>query len=117
LWHQWDSSERPLKSLLTEFDPIDRELFFCSTTINIYNEKKHTILKSQMGPRNGPKRNSSKSLKKARFKKRLVQVELQNYNWIRSIGTISTPSLMNEYVMLFIMLASTSLNSQDDQIV
>jgi hypothetical protein len=39
LWHQWDPTEKPWKSLLKVFDPIDSQLFFNSTTIQVGNGK------------------------------------------------------------------------------
>jgi hypothetical protein len=55
--------------------------------------------------------------KKARFKKTSVQKELHQNNWIKNIGEVQSPALLNEYVMLSIMLNSISLNDQDDKII
>jgi hypothetical protein len=39
LWHRWDHAEKPWKPLLKVTDPIDRQLFFSSTTIQVGNGK------------------------------------------------------------------------------
>jgi hypothetical protein len=46
-----------------------------------------------------------------------VQVELQNFNWIRRIRDITDPSMMGEFVMLFVALSSVVLNDQNDEIL
>jgi hypothetical protein len=35
LWHGWDHRDRPWKQILKVTDPIDRQLFFCSTTMQV----------------------------------------------------------------------------------
>jgi hypothetical protein len=44
-------------------------------------------------------------------------MELHQENWIKNIGEIHSPVLLNEYVMLSVMLDSIPLNDQDDQII
>jgi hypothetical protein len=55
--------------------------------------------------------------KSARFKKRLVFKKLQRDNWIRSIGEISCPTLLDEFVLLYMALSSISLSQDHDKIV
>jgi hypothetical protein len=46
-----------------------------------------------------------------------VQHELSNSSWIRSLGTIDYPSVIEEYVMLYLAISAISLVDQRDQIV
>jgi hypothetical protein len=40
LWYNWDSKDRPWKHLLKVTDATVRNLFFCSTTMQVGNGKK-----------------------------------------------------------------------------
>jgi hypothetical protein len=51
-----------------------------------------------------------------RFKRRSVQQELSNSNWIRNLGTIDNPSMVEEYVMLYLAISAISLTDRRDQI-
>jgi hypothetical protein len=54
--------------------------------------------------------------KLVRFKRRLVYTELQNDRWIKNLGPITTPSLLEEYIILFSALSTVTLSEQADQI-
>jgi hypothetical protein len=47
--------------------------------------------------------------KSAIFKKRSVYSKLKNSNWIRNLGVIDSPELLDEYVTLFLAISSFSL--------
>jgi hypothetical protein len=55
--------------------------------------------------------------KLARFKKRIVATELQNSNWIRNLGVINNPDVLEEFTLLYIALSTVVLNDQRDQII
>lgn len=54
--------------------------------------------------------------KLARVKKRNVHTELQNFNWIRSLASIDSPALLDEFILLFMTLESVVLSHQKDKI-
>jgi hypothetical protein len=43
-------------------------------------------------------------------------VEFQNFNWIKNIRDITYPSIMEEFVLLYVALSSVALNDQKDEI-
>jgi hypothetical protein len=51
-----------------------------------------------------------------RFKKRCVHYELQNLNWIKSLGNIHSPTLFDEFILLFMALEPVVLTQHKDEI-
>jgi hypothetical protein len=53
---------------------------------------------------------------RARFKYRIVFTELKELNWIRNIRDISSPSLLEEFILLFMALSQVELTLEKDRI-
>jgi hypothetical protein len=51
-----------------------------------------------------------------KFKHRCVHDELNNSNWIRSLGDIQSPSLLEEFTLMFMALSSVELTRHKDVI-
>jgi hypothetical protein len=51
-----------------------------------------------------------------RYKNRFVVVELRNRNWIRSLSTINTLELLQEFIMLYTTLDSVHLTDQSGEV-
>jgi hypothetical protein len=116
LWHQWDHKEKPWSSLLKINDPIDRQLFFSSTSIQIGNGKASPFWESRWLFGFAPKELVPSLYDVARFKKRSIQTEMKNNNWIRNLQHISTSNLLEEFTLLFMALAEVNLTDQNDTI-
>jgi hypothetical protein len=116
LWLLWDPQDRPGKHLLKVKDPIDRSLFFSSTYMQVGDGKITPFWEARWLHETAPKDIAPNLFKAARFKSRSIATELHNSNWIRNIGPINSPSLLNEYVLLFIMLSSVTLTQDRDQV-
>jgi hypothetical protein len=54
--------------------------------------------------------------RKTRFKKRTLNIELHNDNWIKNLQNITTSTELEEFIMLLMSLSSTSLSDQKDEI-
>jgi hypothetical protein len=46
-----------------------------------------------------------------------VATELQNSSWIRNLGVIDNPDVLEEFTLLYIALSTVVLNDQRDQII
>jgi hypothetical protein len=117
LWQSWVPRERQWKNLLNMHDATDRALFFSSTIIHIGDAKFTPFWGAKWVHETAPKDLAPDLYKSARFKKRLVFKKLQRDNWIRSIGEISCPTLLDEFVLLYMALSSISLSQDHDKIV
>jgi hypothetical protein len=53
--------------------------------------------------------------KRAKLKNRSVHKELFNGNWTRSIGLITSPALLEEFVTLHMAISSVNLTEDKDQ--
>jgi hypothetical protein len=80
LWHQWDHKEKPWFSLLKVADPVDRQIFFSSTFIQIGNGKASPFRESRWLFGSAPKELAPSLFEVARFKKRSIQTEMRNNN-------------------------------------
>lgn len=45
-----------------------------------------------------------------------MYTELQNFNWIRNLGEINSPTLMEEYTLLHMAISSITLTEANDVI-
>jgi hypothetical protein len=117
LWHKWDENERHWKNLLTDHDPVDRALFFSSTYIIIGNGNIMPFWEARWLHGTAPKVIAPNLFKQTRFKNRNVSTEMKNHAWIRCLGEINSPALLEEYIMLFVMLNAVSLTAERDVIV
>jgi hypothetical protein len=97
-------------------DPLDKELFFCSTIIQVGDGKTTPFKKAKWLQGVALKDITPNLFKRTRFKNRSVHIELHNYNWTRNIHEIDSPTLLEEYVTLFLVLSTVSLNSDKDEI-
>jgi hypothetical protein len=116
LWHGWDAQERTWKDLLKIQDKTGRSLFFNSSYVNIGNGLNTPFWESKWLHGVSPKEIAPNLFKQIRYKTRSVQHELQNYNWIRNIQFIEIPTLIQEFVMLYVALGSVTLTDQRDEI-
>lgn len=117
LWYKWDNRERPWQRLLKVNDPLDRELFFCSTNITVGNGKKTPFWEARWLNGTSPKDLAPNLYLQAKFKRRKVCQELHNDNWIRNLQNIETPVLLQEFVLLFMALVDINLSEQPDAII
>jgi hypothetical protein len=69
-----------------------------------------------MAPWHVPRDIAPNLYKNSRFNNRSVFSKLQNLNWIRNIGEVNNPTLLHEYVLLYIMLITIAPTSQYDEI-
>lgn len=106
----------PWHKLLKVTDPIDRELFFCSTTIVIGNGKKTPFWEARWLDGTSPRDLAPNLYMQAKFKRRTVSQELHKDNWIRNLMNIDTPILLQEFVLLFMALADVNLSEEHDAI-
>jgi hypothetical protein len=114
-WHNWDPQDRQWKKLLHLRDPTDRSLFFTSTRVQVGNGKNTPFWESKW--LQGAAKDMAPGLfRGTRFKHRSVSQELKNNSWIRSLGHINTPDLMEEFVMLYLALALVQLSDQNGSI-
>jgi hypothetical protein len=112
MWHKWDCKERHWKHLLKIHDPIDKELLFSSTFIQIGDDKCTPFWEEKWLQKAAPN-----LFKRARFKNRSVHTELHNHNWIYNIQKINSSLLLEEYVTLYMMLSSVNLSNNHDEII
>jgi hypothetical protein len=131
LWHAWDQQDRPWKSLLKVSDPLDMQLFFCSTTVLVGDGKNTPFWKARWLDGTTPKkmasslykiaryksRSVSTELKIARYKSRSVSTELKNHNCIRGLGSIDSEPQIEEFILLFMAIALVQLTDQKDRIL
>lgn len=116
LWLNWDTTDRPWRNILSIKYPVDRQLFFCSTVIQIGNGASTPFWEARWLQGAAPKELAPNLYETARFKFRSVRQELQNFNWIRNLGPINTPALLEEYMLLFMALSSVALTEARDTI-
>jgi hypothetical protein len=64
-----------------------------------------------------PKDITPSLFKNARFKSRTITKEPHNSSWIKNIGDVNSPELLQEYVLLYTMLSSITLDYERDQIL
>lgn len=116
LWHQWDEKDRPWKGLLKIKDPTDRQLFFCSTTVNVGNGLNTPFWEARWLNGAAPKELAPNLYETVRYKFRNVCQQIRNFNWIRNLGEINTPTLLEEYMLLFMALSTVELTNNRDTI-
>jgi hypothetical protein len=90
-------------------DTTDRALFY-STYIRIENGKNTPFWKARWLSGAASKDMALNLDKASRHKRRMVHTKLQNDNGIRNISSISTPSMLEEYVVLYMALSSITLS-------
>jgi hypothetical protein len=117
LWNGWDTQPRQWKYLLHIQDPTDRALFFASTYIHVGDGKNTPTWEAKWLNAAAPKELAPNLFKMARFKKRTVPAELHNNNWIKNLGEINNPVVLEEYILLYLALSTVVLSDQRDQIV
>jgi hypothetical protein len=54
--------------------------------------------------------------KQARYKKKSVSTELHNENWIKNFGNIQCPTLLEEFVQLYLAVSTVTLSDPKDVI-
>jgi hypothetical protein len=90
LWYDLGHQDRLWKHLLKVSDPGDRQLFFCSTVVDVGDGKDIPFWEARWLDGIAPKEQASKLFQVARLKTRSVYSELQNNNWIRNLKNITT---------------------------
>lgn len=53
----------------------------------------------------------------AHFKRRFVATELTDWNWIVNLKRVDIPTLLLEYVTLYVASSTVQLNNQKDEII
>jgi hypothetical protein len=117
LWHKWDLKDKPWKYLLKLKDPVDRQLFFCSTIIHVGNGRDTPFWEGRWLHGAAPKDLTPSLYAIAKFKFRKFYSELQNLNWIRNLQGISNTSQLEEFTVLFMALSTVTLTDQRDEII
>jgi hypothetical protein len=107
----WDVIDMQWKHLIKVQDPIEKSLFFNFTYIKIGDGKNIPFWDARWLLGSAPK-----LYKLARFKNRSVHMELNNSNWIRNLGDINTPDLLEEFVTLHMAISTVNLTEDKDQI-
>jgi hypothetical protein len=105
LWLNWDHVQRPWKKLMKVTDETDRHLFFSSTIISVGNGDDTPFWEAKWLNGTSPRDLAPNMFRMARFKRRSVNKELQNSNWIRNLSCINTSALIEEFTLLFMALA------------
>jgi hypothetical protein len=85
LWFSWDIHPRQWKHLLTIQDPTDKALFFPSTFIQVGDGQNTPFWKAKWVNAATLKEITPNLFKQARFKKRMVVVDLQGNSWIKTL--------------------------------
>jgi hypothetical protein len=52
-----------------------------------------------------------------RCKRRSVHTEMQQSNWIKNLRGINSPTLLQEYILLYMALSTMQLTTQPDEII
>jgi hypothetical protein len=102
--------------LLKIQDPIDKALFFNSTHVQIGNGRNTPFWEAKWLLGSTPKDIAPRLHRRARFKNRTVHKELHNSNWIRNLGVIGSPELLEEFVTLHMAISSVNLTEDNDLI-
>jgi hypothetical protein len=100
--------------LLKITDPLDRHLFLFSTIIQIGDGKSTPFWEARWLRGLAPKELAPNLFLIARFKRRTVQQEQRNNNWIRNLQHISTTEQLVEFTLLFMAISSTELSNKKD---
>jgi hypothetical protein len=116
LWCNWDKNGKPWRQLLKITDQADTDLFFSSTVVSIGDGKVTPFWEARWLMGASPKELAPNLYQANRFKHRCVHDELTNLNWIKSLGDIQSPSLLEEFTMMFMALSSVVLTQQKDVI-
>lgn len=116
MWYKWDPTDRPWKKLLKVTDPLDRELFFCSTYIALGNGRDTPFWEARWLDGAAPKDLAPNLYLQAKIKKRTVRQEIQNDNWIRNLQNIDNPVMLQEFVLLFMAISNITLTEERDSI-
>jgi hypothetical protein len=98
-------------------DPTDKTLFYCSTYVHIGDGKNTPFWDARWLHGTAPKELAPSLYNLTRFKTRNVFTELQSHNWIKSLPDITTPRLLEEYIMLYMALSTITLTDHSDRIV
>jgi hypothetical protein len=86
-----------------------RALLFNSTYVIIGNGCSTPFWKARWLFGIAPKDMAPTLFASTRFKRRSMHQELTNSKWIKSIGIINNPSMIEEYVMLYLGISAISL--------
>jgi hypothetical protein len=105
------------KKIVKVQDPSNRALFFCSTYMHIGNRENTPFSEAKWLHGAAPKDLAFGLFKITRLKNRMVSTELTNNGWIRSLPSLDTPSLLEEYTTLYTSLTSIQLTNDSDVIV
>jgi hypothetical protein len=116
LWHSWDHRDRPWKHLLKIYDPVDMQLFFCSTIITGGDGRNTPFWEARWLNGAAPKELASNLFIVSRYKRRNVNVELRNNNWIRNLRNINSADLSEEFTLLFLAISVVELSDKKDAI-
>jgi hypothetical protein len=117
LWQQWDEQDRQWKHLFQSKDPSDRALLFGSTYVSIGDGKTTPFWEARWLNRTAPKDLAPGLHIISRCKYRSVFCELNNSNWIRNFKEPLTPELLEEFILIYMALSTTSLTNQRDTII
>jgi hypothetical protein len=63
-----------------------------------------------------PKELTPNLYNQVRYKQRTVDKDLQQFNWIKNIGSIHSEELLDEFVLLFTVLNDVQLTEEKDVI-
>lgn len=112
LWQEWTRDNKPWVGMeLPCNDDVDPLLFNSSVTVSLGDGKKARFWHHSWLDGEAPKFLAPNLFMLVRRKNRSVQQELHNNNWIRTfMGRITTATLIEEFVSLWIRLQNIHLN-------
>jgi hypothetical protein len=79
-------------------NPTDKHLFFSSTKVLVGDGRNTPFWEARWLNGAAPKDLAPNLYATARFK-RTVQKELHSLNWIRNLGQVNSPALLEEFTM------------------
>jgi len=110
LWQDWVDGSKPCAGVDLPCKPADRLLFNASTIITIGNRVKAQFWHRNWRDGEAPRNLAPHLFELVRRKNRLVQQELQNNKWIRSLqGKITTATHVEEFVSLWLRIQNIHL--------
>ena len=115
-WLAWTDETRPWRGMATPCDDIDMELFRASTVVTLADGAKCLFWLDAWAQGGALRHQFPELFAIATRKRRTVQKEMENNNWIRSLARISTGRHLEQYIRLWTMMRGVHLLPMADTI-
>jgi hypothetical protein len=109
-WYHWTDDSKPWQGMSLPCDEQDKALFQTSIEIKIGNGKKASFWQDNWLETKAPKDIVSLLYNLDHFKRRMIEKDLHNNNWIHVVCHISTREELLQFVSLWSLLRSVSIN-------